>query len=159
MHLEFRRFEKNYYSEYVTWFADPELDRRLGPMDQAWLDAVLAEPEAAGITWAVFCDAELVAVVETGFDPEGQALAIIMAIAVKPALRHQGLGATVLQKLLALHHEQGIDKHIAYVAQDNAPARRLIERVGFVITSSEPDEHGYLEFRRSYASKVKSDQS
>lgn len=149
MTLEFRRFQADYYAEYATWFADIELNRRLGPMDQEWLDSVLAEPAAEGITWAVFRDAELVAVIETGFDPQGQLPTVILGIAVKPSLRRQGIGKAVLQKILALHYAQGRHEHIAYVAQDNQSARRLIESIGFVSTGSEPDEHGYLEFRYS----------
>ncbi len=42
MELVFRRFQQTDYPEYAAWFVDAELDRQLGPMDQAWLDAVLA---------------------------------------------------------------------------------------------------------------------
>jgi len=147
MELEFRRFQQGHYPAYAAWFVDPELDRWLGPMDQEWLDAVLAEPATEGITWAVFRDEALVAVIETVFDPQGHLPAGITAIAVKPSLRRQGIGGAVLHKLLALHHAQGIDAHVAYVAQDNESARRLVEGVGFAPTAAEADEHGYLEFR------------
>lgn len=150
MKLEFKKFQQTDYLEYAAWFVEPELNRRLGPMDQDWLDAVLAEPEAEGVTWAIFRNAELVAVVETVFDPTKHLSAVISAIAVKPALRHQGIGTAVLQTLLTMHHTKGIAKHVADVAQDNETARRLLERVGFVLTASELDEHGYLEFRYSY---------
>jgi len=151
MKLAFKKFQQAYYPEYAAWFVDPELNRRLGPMDQEWLHAVLAEPEAEGITWAVFRDDELVAVIETVFDPDDQRSAVIMATAVKPTLRRQGLGTAVLQRLLAMHQTKSIDAHLAYVAQDNESARRLIEQVGFVQTTVEPDEHGYLEFQCNYS--------
>lgn len=37
--FELRRFHETDYPVYAAWFVDPELNRRLGPMDQAWLDA------------------------------------------------------------------------------------------------------------------------
>lgn len=150
MKLTFKQFQHTEYAEYASWFVDPELNRRLGPMDQEWLDFVLAEPETEGITWAVFWEEKLVAVLETVFDPAGQLPAAITAIAVKPSLRGQGIGTAALQQLLALHHAQGIAAHIAYVAQDNASARRLIEQVGFARTATAPNEHGYLEFCHNY---------
>ena len=49
MHLEFRRFQEEDYPEYASWFTDPELNRRLGPIDQDWLEAVLCESESEGV--------------------------------------------------------------------------------------------------------------
>lgn len=148
MTLEMKRFQEADYPEYAAWFADPELNRQLGPMGADWLDAILSEPESEGVTWAVFRDSELVAVVETVFDPQGQWPAAISGVAVKPALRRQGLGVAVLQHVLALHNSRGINEHIAYVAADNLAGRRCLEKVGFLVTAPQPNEHGYLEFRR-----------
>src|SRR5690242_10925250 len=128
MHLELKRFEREYYTEYAAWFSDPELNRYLGPMDQEWLEAVLSEPESAGTTWAVFRGAELVADVETVFDPENRLPAGIMAIATKPSLRRQGIGATVLQMILSLHKKKGIIEHVAYISVNNRAAQRCAEK-------------------------------
>ena len=70
MDLAFKRFRREDYDEYASWFVDPEMNRHLGPMDEFWLEAVLSQPESAGVTWAVFRGLELVAVVETVFDSE-----------------------------------------------------------------------------------------
>jgi GNAT superfamily N-acetyltransferase len=147
MNLEFKRFLREHYSEYASWFVDPELNRHLGPMDWDWLNAVLCESESAGVTWAVLRDSELVAVVETVFDPQNQFPAVISAVAVKPALRRQGIGTAVLQGVLLLDKSKGIVEHIAYVSFDNQAGQRCVERAGFTPITSLPDEHGYLEFR------------
>jgi GNAT superfamily N-acetyltransferase len=147
INLELKRFQREYYAEYVSWFADPELNRHLGPMEQAWLDAVLSQPESAGVTWAVFRSTELVAVVETIFDPERRLPAAITAIATKPSLRQQGIGTTVLQKILSLHKSKGIVEHVTYVSIHNSSGRRCVEKAGFVPVMAEPDERGYIEFR------------
>ena len=148
MNLEFKQFQKKYYSEYAAWFTDYELNRRLGPMDYDWLDAVLSELESESVTWAVFRGAELVAVVETAFALQNRSSAVIAAVATKPALRRQGIGTAVLRHLLALHKSRGIAEHIAYISIDNPAARRFMEKAGFVSVTSEPDEHGYVEFRQ-----------
>src|SRR5690349_13716362 len=108
INLELQRFEPEHYAEYASWFTDPELSHHLGPMDQVWLDSTLSQPASAGVTWAVFRGIELVAVVETVFDLERRLPAGIMAIAVKPGLRRQGIGTTVLHQILFLHKSQGI---------------------------------------------------
>jgi RimJ/RimL family protein N-acetyltransferase len=148
MNLEFKPFQREYYAEYASWFADPDLNHQLGPMDEEWLEAILSEPEAAGITWAVFRGPELVAVVETFFDPQNELPAGFSAVAVKPTLRRQGIGSAALQELITRHHNQGFTEHIAYVSTSNPAGRRLIEKAGFVPAASEPNEYGYLEFRQ-----------
>jgi GNAT superfamily N-acetyltransferase len=145
--LQLKRFQAEHYAEYVSWFADEELNRRLGPMDEAWLNAVLAEPEAEGITWAVFRGAEMVAVIETVFDPENPATAWITAIATQPGLRRRGIAEAVLRRILTLHQARGITEHIAYVKLDNEAARRCVEKVGFAALTGEPHERGYVAFR------------
>jgi RimJ/RimL family protein N-acetyltransferase len=147
MDLAFKRFRREDYDEYASWFVDPELNRHLGPMDEAWLEAVLSQPESAGVTWAVFRGPELVAVLETVFDP-GQRLPVgITAIAVKSGLRRQGIGTQVLREILLHHKNQGLAEHVAYIAIDNAGAWRCVEKAGFVPVTNEPNADGYLEYR------------
>lgn len=147
MDFGLKRFQQEHYAEYASWFADPELKRHLGPIDQEWLDAVLSQPESAGVTWAVFRHRELVAVVETVFDPENNLRAAITAIAVKPSLRRQGIGTSVLRLILSLHKSKGIAEHVAYISLQNLGGQRWATRAGFVPVTSEPDERGYIEFR------------
>ena len=147
MHLEFKRFQREYFAEYIAWFADPELNRHLGPMDQEWLEAVLAQPESAGDTWAVFRDEEMVAVVETMFDPENNLPTVITAIATKPDRRRQGIGSTVLREIISLHNRQGRVDHVAYISIDNPVGRACAEKAGFVPIKSQPDERGFIEYR------------
>jgi ribosomal protein S18 acetylase RimI-like enzyme len=120
----------------------------MDPADPSWIDATLAQPEAEGVTWAVFRDGTFVTVVETVFDSEAPGRAYIPAIAVRPDLRGQGLGRAVLQALLARHASQGLVEHIVFIAQDNDSGRRLAEAAGFIRTSDSPNEHGYLTYRR-----------
>jgi len=144
--LNFRRFQEKDYGEYASWFVDPELNHRLGPLDEAWLGAVLFQ-EAEGETWVALRGEERVAVVETAFDPQGCLPTVITGLAVKPGLRRQGIGTAVLKGLLRMHRRSGRLEHAAYISADNEAARRCFERVGFVPLGSQPNEYGYLEFR------------
>ena len=148
--LQLKRFQSEHYAEYLAWFADEELNRRLGPMaetDEPWLAAVLAETGSDAATWAVFRGDEMVAVVEAAYDPEIAAWAAITAIATKPGLRRQGIGEAVLRRVLSLHQQRGITEHVAYVKLDNEAARCCIEKVGFAAVTGEPNEQGYVAFR------------
>jgi RimJ/RimL family protein N-acetyltransferase len=147
MELQFKPFQQENYAEYAAWFVDPELNRRLGPMDQEWLDATLAQTEAEEVTWAVFREQELVAVIETAFDPQEPRRAAITALATKTHLRRQGIGTAVLQQLLEMHRRRGIHEHWTHLKMDNEAARRCIEQAGFKPISGLPDAHGYVEFR------------
>jgi RimJ/RimL family protein N-acetyltransferase len=148
MNLDFKCFQREHYPEYAAWFADPELNHQLGPMDEEWLDSILSQPESAGITWAVFRGDELVAVAEIVFDPQNQLPPGITAIATKPTLRRQGIATAALHHIITLHQNQGITEHLAYVSIHNPAGRRCLEKVGFVQATSQPNEHGYHEFRR-----------
>ena len=147
MNLEFRPFQKEHFSEYASWFSDPELNRHLGPMDLEWLQAVLSQPESQGVTWAVFREMELVAVVETAFDEDHRLPAAIPALATKPRLRRQGIGSSTLQTILARHNRNGILEHVAYISIYNKAGQGCAAKTGFVAVTSQPDARGYIEFR------------
>jgi RimJ/RimL family protein N-acetyltransferase len=153
MNLEFKRFQNEHYPEYASWFSDPELNRHLGPMDVGWLEAVLSQAESEGRTWSVFRDVEFVAVIETVFDEEHRWSAGITALATKPGLRRQGIGATVLQTVIALHRRMGILEHFAFISIHNEAGQRCALKAGFRAVTSQPDERGYIEFRH-HASDV-----
>lgn len=146
MVLNFVRFTADDYPEYKSWFADADLNAHLGPMDQDWLDAVLAERDEDGAIWAVFEGETLVAVVEIGFDPRHKLPAVICAIATKPALRRRGIARAVLREAMRQSHARGIREHQCVVEQHNAAARRLVESEGFQLISAVPDDHGYLRY-------------
>jgi ribosomal protein S18 acetylase RimI-like enzyme len=150
VNLELKHFQQEHYTEYASWFVDVELNRHLGPMDEVWLDAVLSQPEAEGVTWAVFREMELVAVVETAFDFENPQFAVVSAIATKPELCRQGIGRTALRLVLSLHKNKGILEHVAYVSIHNPGGWHCLGKAGFMPVRSEPDERGYIEFRHRY---------
>ena len=147
MSLQFVAFRREFYEEYLSWFADAELNRHLGPMGEDWLGAVLSEPENEGVTWAVFRGAELVGVASVSYDPENKRPAGITAVAVKPALRGQGIGSEIMREVLARDHARGIREHTGIVSPDNPGAQRFLEKLGFERVGV-VRESGFIEFRR-----------
>ncbi len=144
--LRFERFSKEHFDDYLSWFADAELNRRLGPMDDEWLTAILDESEEQGMTWAVFASSELVGVIETVFSSSFPCA--ITAIAVKPSRLRQGLGRSMLQRLFSDYEARGIESYLAYVEQTNVAANRLLIQEGFQAVSA-PNDKGYVEYRRN----------
>ena len=147
MRLNFRRFQAGDFAMYKAWFADPELERWLGPLDDEWLAAVLSERASDRATWLISDGETPVAVVETALHPDNASLAAVTGLAVKPDRRGQGVGTAVLQEVLALHRREGRLEHLAYINEDNWLAQRCFERSGFVPVTPTPNEEGYLEFR------------
>ena len=149
MDLEFKQFTKEHFAEYASWFTDPDLNHRLGPMDDAWLELVTRGGELPGDeTWAVLRDGELVAVVEALVEADSPGSYTIGAVATKPALRGQGIGTLSLQHVLDVHKSRGIVHHIARVSVDNVAGQRCAAKAGFMPASSAPDQHGYIALRR-----------
>jgi RimJ/RimL family protein N-acetyltransferase len=149
MDLEIRPFARTDFAEYGSWFADPDLNRNLGPMDDGWLEPAVSGGEVADDeTWAVLRDGQLVAVVEALVDTNDRSSYMISAAATKPALRGQGIGTAALKHVLDLHKSRGILKHAAKVSVDNTAGQRCAAKAGFVPLNSEPDQYGYIELRR-----------
>src|SRR5262245_38483405 len=120
MDLEARPFAREDFAEYASWFADPDLSRNLGPMDDAWLELAGSGGEMSGDeTWTVFRHGKLVAVVEALFETDDRSSYMISAVATKPAPRGQGIGTAALRHVLDLRRSRGILKHAAKVSVDN----------------------------------------
>ncbi|WP_281982756.1 hypothetical protein [Azonexus hydrophilus] len=51
--LTVRRFVEADFPVYQAWFADEQLHRQLGPVDEEWLTHVLTDVE--GEQWSFFC--------------------------------------------------------------------------------------------------------
>lgn len=90
-------------------------------------------------TWGAFAGADLVGIT-TFFIVEGAKTrhkGMIVGVYVRPAARGTGVSRALMQT--ALDHARGRVELVQIgVAQDNVPARRLYERLGFVAYGTEP---------------------
>lgn len=123
-----RRFQAGDFAAYRRWYADPLLDRHLGPMDDEWLADVLADTN--GEEWAVLADGVLLAVVGLTSDSEVGCW-VITDFAVDPRRRGQGWGRRAWQALCALPALKARPHWRAYVADDNPQAQAFFEAQGW----------------------------
>lgn len=142
MNVRFTKFTAEDFPEYKAWYEDAELNMRLGPMDDAWLDHILTENN--GCQYSVFCEKELIAVIGILFpNPEHPAY-YITDFAIKPALRNQGIGSEVLLELVKLHPLKRGETWRMFIDERNPRAKIFFERNGWNCVSEIPDEHGMV---------------
>jgi ribosomal protein S18 acetylase RimI-like enzyme len=65
----------------------------------------------------------------------------LVAMWVAPTARGRGVGAALTQAVIDWARERGARRVILGVAQDNDPARRLYERLGFALTGKAEPLH------------------
>lgn len=153
--LDFKIFKKEDFPEYLSWYQDPELNRRLGPMeeDDEWLQHTLEEQNDpnnhGGCTYSIFQNEKLVSVLGIVYpDQEGPNYGITN-IAVKPQLRSKGIGNLVLKKLIQLHPLKEGQVWKAYVDESNPKAKLFFESNGWRCDSESPEHNNMfmLEYR------------
>lgn len=127
--LTLHPFQKSNYTEYKSWYKDPQLQKALGPLDEEWLNHILHSDE--GRELAVFSGTELVAVVGITSAHEDWDYRVITNIAVKPALRYRGLGRRVLALLFRKIALETGEYWVAYVEFDNPSAQAFFAKAGW----------------------------
>jgi ribosomal protein S18 acetylase RimI-like enzyme len=144
--LEFLPFESKHFSEFQSWFADPELNKWLGPMeaDDPWLAATLQQTN--GQTFGVWESSELVAVVGVTHRNDQHDYLVINQIAVKPEHRNQGLGSRVLSELREVYPGQAWK---IFVDEKNTRAVDFFARQGWVQGSADSEGMVEFDFRKS----------
>lgn len=126
--LTVRRMVRGDWPWISAWFADPVLDRELGPLDDDWLEYVLAEAEGAQL---VLSDAGgPVALVGCVWDPDGAEHGIT-DIAVDPARRGDGIGRRAIDAAVAWPGHPASERWVAFVDPENAAAFRFFTALGW----------------------------
>lgn len=72
------------------------------------------------------------------FSDMGSYMAELLAIAVDPPWQGRGAGSALLRKILELAGKIGVGEVWLHTAKQNAQARRLFEKFGFVIIEEKP---------------------
>lgn len=147
MKLRFSTFTAADFSEYKAWYDDAELDKRLGPMDDKWLDHVMHETR--GHQYSVFLGKDLVAVIGILLPDAEHPAYYITDFAMKPHLRNQGIGSQVLAKLMKLYSLKPGEEWRAFIDERNPRAKAFFEKNGWKCVSNTPDEHGMLLLERN----------
>ncbi len=142
MKLRFSKFKEEDFLEYQSWYEDADLNQRLGPMDEKWLQHVMKATD--GCEYSVFLDRELVAVVGIKFPNPQHPAFYITDFALKPHLRSQGIGSSVLRELLMDYPSS--DWRV-FVDVKNPRAKLFFEKNGWVCLSGTPDGDDMFELQ------------
>lgn len=110
------------------WFQDPELNLRLGPMDEDWLQHVLQERDGVELV-AQSPDGTPFALV--GLDWLRPGLVVITDLAVDPGRRGRGLGRQALDAVLAWPGAPAPARWITFVDPTNPAAAAFFVRCGW----------------------------
>ena len=102
--------------------------------DEDWQRADFDRRFRAGTTQLIMVNGERAGAVELGGDDREL---VVANIQVAPAQQGRGIGTRVLELLIARAAEQGRDVGLQ-VLITNTGARRLYERLGFVVTANIP---------------------
>jgi ribosomal-protein-alanine N-acetyltransferase len=105
------------------------------PTSRAWYEAELSRPEVCAI-YVIRTDQADVA----GYAAFWRVVdeMHINNLAVHPAFRRQGLGRTLLRRVLDAAYDLGIRRATLEVRRSNAPALRLYEGEGFAVAGVRP---------------------
>ena len=151
MKLKFSKFKNDDFSEYKSWYVDLELNKRLGPMNNMWLDHVMNA--TGGCQYSVFHNKKLIAVVGIIFPDAKHSSYYITDFALKPHLRNQGIGSEVLKEMMNSHPLKSGQSWKAFIDERNPKAKSFFEKNGWSCLSKTTDKHGMftLEFSESVA--------
>jgi RimJ/RimL family protein N-acetyltransferase len=136
--MEMRHFQKSDFEAYRSWYADPDLNRELGPMDEQWLEHVLNENPPR--QFAFIEDDVLVAVIGTAGPEPDETAWFITDFAVNPGKKRTGIATRALKLLIERHrhHSPQPRSWIAWVDATNVPALEFFLRLGWN-QSKQPD--------------------
>ncbi|MGB3476393.1 MAG: GNAT family N-acetyltransferase [Mycobacterium sp.] len=125
----------------AEWFRDPELDRRLGPVDDEWLDYVLSDHDGAQLV--VERDTgQPVALAGCVWDRSGTEHGIT-DFAVDPRLRRSGIGTQALTSVLTWVGHPAAKRWIAFVELDNSAAFNFFSAIGWDAQGIEDGMHRF----------------
>lgn len=140
-----REFGADDWPWVQEWFQDALLNLELGPMDQAWLEAVLGEPDGVQLVAAI--EGVPVALIGCIWGTDAHPSHYITDIAVSPKLRGQGFGLRALQLAMAWPAHPPTSKWTAFVNPRNLPAQSLLRKASW---SEIGMSDGMLKFETTY---------
>jgi len=143
--MQFRKFTQKDFPVYQTWFEKESINRFLGPNpDEAWLQHILKEEE--GIQYAVYEEAQLLAVVGLIFPTSKHPYFVVTDIVIDPKKQTRGKGRSVMYQLLKKHPVDENIHYKTYVDNENIAAQSFFKKLGWQLENIEADEDGMLCF-------------
>lgn len=126
--LGVRAMTRDDWAWIADWFHDEVLERELGPLDEDWLEYVLADE--SGVQLVVTMGEHPAALVGCTWDQSEREHGIT-DLAVDPTRRGTGLGRLAIEVVLAWPGHPPAERWIAFVDQDNPPAHRFFTAIAW----------------------------
>jgi len=142
LRVELREFIRADNVDYSSWFANPSMNKYLGP---AWTSAELDQifKEEPGSILSAFCANELVGVVSIAL-PNGEDTSYgVTGVAVKPQKQRQGLGAEILKALQSYYKTSQGQEWMGFVSKNNGSAQKFLEMQGWTKAGVENEMYRY----------------
>ena len=129
--MKHRTFQRRDFEEYHSWFTDSLLQETLGPLDDEWLNCVLAEDPPSQFSF--FVDDQFVAVAGISFPDQDNPYFVITDVAVQPGKRRLGFGAKAIQILQNIFIDPEFCQcpWLAYVELNNLGAQEFFTSLGW----------------------------
>lgn len=131
-----RRIQRSDWEWIARWFEDDTLARELGPLDEEWLEHVLAD--TAGVELIIEAPhpatgrpAPLALVGVVWGDSSDQPAHAITDLAIDPARRGYGLGRLAIDATMAWPEHPPARTWIAFVDRANTGALAFFEAIGW----------------------------
>lgn len=71
--------------------------------------------------------------------------AYLYALRVRPEVRNRGIGTDLVREAESILRQRGFTRVLISVAQDNHAARRLYERLGYVVFGEDPGNWSFFD--------------
>ena len=127
--LSLRHFERNDWSWLKIWFQDAAINRELGPLDDEWLEHVLADRR--GVQLVAEQDEQPVAIIGVTWGDEKDQRHGIRDLAVHPEKRRGGIGSKSVVAVLSWNGHPPTNKWIAFADLENLPPQRMLIAFGW----------------------------
>ncbi|PJI91262.1 ribosomal protein S18 acetylase RimI-like enzyme [Yoonia maricola] len=126
----------------LDWFSDPWLNKELGPLDDAWLEHVLNQPN--GIELVATESEQPIGLTGITWSDATSGYHTITSLSVNPAQRGRGIGRKVLDATTRWSGHPKGSGWIAFVTKDNLPPAKLLLSAGWLEDS---ETKGMRKFR------------
>ncbi|MEE6170356.1 MULTISPECIES: GNAT family N-acetyltransferase [unclassified Mycolicibacterium] len=127
--LRAREMTRRDWQWVEQWFRDAELDQRLGPLDEEWLEHVLSDREGVQLV-VESVSGTPVALAGCAWDPVGSSHGIT-DLAVCPWMRRFGIGQRALKSVLEWSGHPPTKRWVAFVDPDNHAAQAFFSAIGW----------------------------
>ena len=144
--MQIRFFHADDFPEYSSWFADPVLNKELGPLDTEWLEAIMSENPVS--QFAVISGEELVAVVGVAVPEDDHWQYVITDVSVRPDLKGQGIGRVAIEMTTDQYSLTEDQRWTTYVGKKNQAAQDFFHKLSWTSTGR-PDESGMIEYQKA----------